>query len=109
MSKIIKIYCDKCKKEIIGYEPNHVMLARTYSFDFCTDCFNSVLRTVGSCIKGDDEVVEILTKTQSEMEKCKRNLESLHYDDLENSENYNNGIQICIDIIQEEINSIIGK
>lgn len=52
------------------------------------------------------DLVAILTETQLEIEEEKASTQHLHYDDLENAENYNNGIDNCIDIIQEKINEL---
>ena len=67
----------------------------------------------GSILKADYEnrlkadMVAMLTMLQLDFEDEKVNTQHLHYyDDLENAENYNNGIDNCIDSIQEKINSL---
>ena len=54
-------------------------------------------------------MVAMLTELQAEMEKEKQNTEHLHYDDLENAERYNTGIDNCIDIVQDKINKLKEK
>jgi len=49
-------------------------------------------------------MVAMLTELQLEIEKEKQNTKYLHYNDLENAESYNNGIDNCINIIQQKIN-----
>lgn len=52
------------------------------------------------------DMVAMLTEIQLEIEEEKTNTEHLHYDELEQAENYNNGIDNCNDIIQQKINSL---
>ena len=56
-----------------------------------------------------DNVVAMLIELQTEMEEEKQDTEHLHYDDLENAERYNTGIDNCIDIIQDRINKLKGE
>lgn len=49
------------------------------------------------------DMVAILTELQLEIEEEKQDTKHLHYNDLENAESYNNGIDNCIDIIQQKI------
>ena len=53
-----------------------------------------------------DEVISMLTKIQLEIEEEKISTENLHYDDLENAESYNTGIDTCTDIIQDSIDEL---
>lgn len=53
-----------------------------------------------------DEVITILTELQQEINEEKANTENLHYDDLENAESYNVGIDNSIDTIQERIDKL---
>lgn len=53
-----------------------------------------------------EDLVAMLTEIQLEIEEEKTNTEHLHYDELEQAENYNNGIDNCNDIIQQKINSL---
>ena len=46
-----------------------------------------------------DEVIAILTEIQAEFEEEKQDTKHLHYDDLENAESYNKGIDNCIDTV----------
>ena len=50
------------------------------------------------------DMVAMLTEIQLEFEEEKQDTKHLHYDDLENAENYNIGIDNCIDTIQQKIN-----
>lgn len=52
------------------------------------------------------DLVVILTELQLEIEEEKTNTEHLHYNELEQAESYNNGIDNCIDTIQQKINSL---
>lgn len=52
------------------------------------------------------DMVAMLTEIQLEIEEEKTNTEHLHYDELEQAENYNNGVDNCNDIIQQKINTI---
>lgn len=54
-------------------------------------------------------MVAMLTELQLEIEEEKRDTNHLHYDDLENAESYNNGIDNCIDSIQQKINALRGN
>lgn len=56
-----------------------------------------------------DNVVAMLTELQTEMEKEKQGTEHLYYDDLENAESYNTGIDNCIDTIQARIDKLKGE
>lgn len=49
------------------------------------------------------DLVTMLTEIQLEIEEEKQDTKHLHYNDLENAESYNNGIDNCIDIIQQKI------
>jgi hypothetical protein len=53
-----------------------------------------------------DEVITMLTELHQEIDEERRNTENLHYDDLENAENYNIGIDNCIDTIQARIDKL---
>lgn len=53
-----------------------------------------------------DEVIDMLTELQTEFEEEKQDMEHMHYDDLENAERYNTGIDTCIDIIQDRIDKL---
>lgn len=48
----------------------------------------------------------ILTELQLEIEEDKWDISHLDYDDLENAENYNNGINSCVDTIQQKIDAL---
>lgn len=52
------------------------------------------------------DMVAMLTELQLEIEEEKQDTKHLHYDDLERAENYNVGIDNCIDTIQQKINSL---
>lgn len=52
------------------------------------------------------DMVAILTELQLEIEEEKQDTKHLHYNDLENTESYNNGIDNCIDTIQQKINAL---
>lgn len=52
------------------------------------------------------DVVAMLTEIQLEIKEEKQVTEHLHYDDLENAESYNNGIDNCIDTIQARIDKL---
>lgn len=52
------------------------------------------------------DLVAMLSEIQMEIEEEKVSTQHLHYDDLENAESCNNGIDNCIDIIQQKINSL---
>ena len=56
-----------------------------------------------------NEVMDILTELQAEIEEEKQGTDHLHYDDLENAERYNTGIDNCIDIIQDRIDKLKGE
>lgn len=52
------------------------------------------------------DMVAILTEIQLEIEEEKTNTEHLHYNELENAENYNNGVDTCSETIQQKINAL---
>lgn len=52
------------------------------------------------------DMVAILTEIQLEIEEEKTNTEHLHYDELEQAESYNIGVDNCSNIIQQKINSL---
>lgn len=52
------------------------------------------------------DLAAMLTELQLEIEEEKQDTKHLHYNDLENAESYNNGIDNCIDTIQQKINSL---
>lgn len=52
------------------------------------------------------DLVAMLTEIQLEIEEEKQDTKYLHYDDLENAESYNIGIDNCIDTIQQKINAL---
>jgi len=52
------------------------------------------------------DIVNMLTDLQLEIEEEKQDTKHLHYDDLENAESYNNGIDNCIDTIQQKITEL---
>ena len=53
-----------------------------------------------------DDIIAMLKDIQLEMEEEKINTKHLHYDDLQNAENYNTGIDNCIDTIQARIDKL---
>ena len=53
------------------------------------------------------DMVAMLTDIQLEIEEEKTNTEHLHYDELEQAESYNIGVDNCSDIIQQKINQLI--
>ena len=52
------------------------------------------------------EVIAMFTEIQLEIKKEKISTEHLHYDDLENAESYNTGIDNSIAIIQDSIDKL---
>lgn len=52
------------------------------------------------------DMVAMLTELQLEIEEEKQVTEHLHYNDLENAESYNNGIDNCIGAIQARIDKL---
>jgi len=52
------------------------------------------------------DMVAMLTEIQLEIEEEKQDTKHLHYDDLENAKSYNNGIDNCIDTIQQKIDKL---
>lgn len=52
------------------------------------------------------DLVAMLTEIQLEIEEEKQDTKHLYYDDLENAESYNIGIDNCIDTIQQKINEL---
>lgn len=52
-----KIICDKCKKEISNDYNYKVDLGidDVYVYDFCTDCYSSLIKTVGTWFKGRED------------------------------------------------------
>ena len=81
-----------------------VIVTKTGTKD-CTVCY--------SCDERDEyenrlkaDLVAMLTEMQLEIEEEKQDTKHLHYDDLERAESYNVGIDNCIDIIQQKINSL---
>lgn len=55
-------------------------------------------------IKSDIE--KILRELQSEFKEELRDTKHLHYNDLEQAESYNTGIEVCTDLIQNKIDTI---
>lgn len=52
------------------------------------------------------DLVAILTELQLEIEEEIWDTSHLHYDALENAEHWNNGINSCVDIIQQKIDAL---
>ena len=89
------------------------------SFSECDTCHNSELcslindaPTVEAIPKAEYEarlkadMVVMLTELKKEMKKEIWKTSHLHYDELENAEHWNNGINSCVDIIQQKINAL---
>lgn len=66
-----------------------------------TDAYDSFKKDYENRLKAD--MVAMLSEIQLEIEEEKQDTKHLHYNDLENAESYNNGIDNCIDIIQQKI------
>lgn len=49
----IKILCDKCRKDITLMVEHHVSVGESYQFDFCEQCYRSLLKHVGDWMKSD--------------------------------------------------------
>ena len=54
-------------------------------------------------------MIGMLVELKTEFEKEKQDTTHLHYDDLDRAENYNNGIDNCIDAIQARIDKLKEK
>lgn len=52
------------------------------------------------------DMLAILEELQFEIEEEKQDTAHLHYDDLENAERYNTGIDSCLDIIQAKVSKL---
>lgn len=52
------------------------------------------------------DMVNMLEELKKEIGEEKQTTEHLHYNDLENAESYNNGIDNCIDTIQARIDKL---
>lgn len=52
------------------------------------------------------EKIAMLEELKMEIEEEKTDTKHLHYDDLENAESYNNGIDNSIDVIQTRIDKL---
>ena len=56
-----------------------------------------------------DNIIDMLTEIQLEIEGEKVDTEHLHYDDLERAESYNAVIDNCIDTIQVRIDKYMKE
>lgn len=52
------------------------------------------------------DMIAMLEDLKSGIEEEKQDTKHLHYDELENAESYNNGIDNCIDSIQQKIDEL---
>ena len=92
-------------------EEQPITYSECYAWDFATALLNNA-PTIEAIPKADYEnrlkadMVAMLTEIRSEIEEEKQDTRHLHHDDLENAESYNNGIDNCIDTIQQKINDL---
>lgn len=52
---MIKVKCDKCKKEIDLNNYNAIRLPRNVNLDLCPQCYTSLMKTIGSWLKEEEE------------------------------------------------------